>query len=645
MSETRVISIGDLNVEAGSGYLALFDQSFQQPEANITRIERDADASAVTKMTPGMLAYILQVVVDETGSPSADAVDARRRALMRALDTTAAPVTVTIENAAGTARRRCMNFVVRKPDQMVNTYGRGFAAQLEASDDVRWRSVESVSTSWTLDASATHVLTVAGDLETYPVIEIEPQSDKAVQRWEYRRRFVIEWHSTVGGLHTIDVTGGGLDTAALLSAGKVINETNIGVLFMGTAFVRRDYGGNFGSTGTTIWITANFTPTASCWLTFPASPTSTTLDVEDGLRLRPSGFLKVGEEIISYDGRTDKKIYNVVRGAYDTTADSYPAGTDLTEVYVGYILYGPNAVTPTPLPGAVDRSPTIDLDQSTNTTWRYINTKGFNLGPERPFGWGWTQWGATSGVVNYTAPSSALGGHSDLQLLPWTAMGLRPGEAEFASFSSRYAVPIGSVRVKGRRMVAASPARYPGSPKLWVLDDAYGQQATAWDAGSGAAPPPPNATFDVTYDVSNSGWDYAATSPTRLRWAFAGNNHVQADITEALVTFTALAVPTVTMGDEETDYDLDMTITNQTTGEGVSAVFPNMAPFETLVIDSEAQAVTYTGDGSNRYDVVRRDAPRTRFLRLVPGDNLLRFEEDGMGDMQVTVRYTPRWYA
>ena len=641
MSTTRVISIGDLNVETGSGYLAILDQSYPQPETTITRVERDVDSPLVTKVSPGLHVYILQIVVDETGSPSADTVDARRRALMRALDTTRAPVTLTIENAAGTARRRYMNVVVRKTDQLVSAHGRGFVAQLEAADDVRWRSVTDVTTSWTLTADATHTLSVEGDLETYPVIEIEPQTDRAAPVWQYRRRFVIQWNSIYGGTHPIEVTGGGMDTAALLTAGKVTDESSMKVMLDGSE-IPHAYGISFGSNSTTIWISPTFAPPGWCWLADDIGTWETTIAIEEGMRLRPSGTLQIDSEIITYSGRTDTRLYNVVRGAYDTTATGHNEHSGFVEVWAGYILYGPNAHAPT---SSVDRSPIIDLPFSTNNVWRYVKTTGFYDGAARPGGWGYTQWQATTGAVHFTAASTVYGGYSDYgEPLPWRALGLLPGMAQLASFSNRFAVPVKTVQVKGRRMIGASPARYPGTARLYFIDDTFSRIVEVWNVGDGAALPPPNAEFDVSYTTPDAG-TLAGSTYTRLRWATAGSNHVQADIQEMFVTFDPSAVPTVTTGDEETDYDLDMTITNQTTGEALTAAFPNMAPMKALVIDSRNQTVTYTGDGSNRYGVVSRNAPRPRFLRLEPGSNLLEFEEDGMGTVKVTVRYTPRWYA
>lgn len=641
---TRVISIGDLNVESGSGYEATLLQSYIQPEAVVTRAPRDHDSPAALHVAPGMSEYILTALVVGEGV-DADTLDARRRALMRALDTTRVPVTVTIENQTGTARRRYMNMVVIKPDQIAGQVGQGFAARMQPADDVRWRSVNSEFETFELTATATHSVSVSGDLDVLPQIHITPTSDKDVPRWEYRRRFIIDWRSETGGIHTVDVSGpDNLNTAALLSAGKITDETNIGVTFMNSAFVRRDFGG-FGGTTTKVWITVNFAPGAAVYLTAAVGASATTIAIEDGMRLPPSGALMIDSEIITYSGRTDTALHSVGRGAFDTTAASHGADSLARTVYVGYILYGPNATTPTPVPGRDDLLPNLDLELSTNDTWYYNSTRaGFNSGPTRPGAWKYSQWGGESNDLWYTSASTAAGGYSDLRTLPWRALGLRPGRAEMAFFSNRFALPISNVRVLGRRMVAADEETYPGAPRLTILDDAF-DQSTSWDAGAEVYPPPPNQTFDVSHNPILAGWEQfgGTLPPQRVRWGFVGTNHVQADIQEMYVSF--YDEPTVTLGAEDTDYDLDFTITNETTGEAITIQFPDMAPNETLVIDGEGRTVVYTGDGSTRYDVVSRNAPRPHFLSLAPGTNSLRFEEDGMGAMEVYLSWRPRWYT
>ena len=87
---TRVISLGNLNVEEASGYAVTLLQSYIQPEATITRAQRDDDSPVAIHVAPGISEYVLTALVLDDGND--DTLDTRRRALMRALDT-AAPST------------------------------------------------------------------------------------------------------------------------------------------------------------------------------------------------------------------------------------------------------------------------------------------------------------------------------------------------------------------------------------------------------------------------------------------------------------------------------------------------------------------------------------------------------------------------
>ena len=48
MAQTNIISVGNINTEPGSGYVAVFVQSFVPPESTVSRVARDTDAPIVT---------------------------------------------------------------------------------------------------------------------------------------------------------------------------------------------------------------------------------------------------------------------------------------------------------------------------------------------------------------------------------------------------------------------------------------------------------------------------------------------------------------------------------------------------------------------------------------------------------------------
>jgi hypothetical protein len=646
---TNVISVGNINVESGSGYFATLDQSFLQPENTISRVERDVDAPVVTNVALGLHVYYLKVLVLET---AADDLDARRRAILREFDTTRGPVTVVVENATGTARQRYMQFVVRKVDQVVEQMGRGFLAALEATDEVRWRSTLEEEEVWTVNASGTRSLTVAGDLDVYPVYTLTPNSGRIAPNWPYARRVFIEWRSPLGGRHPVDVTGGGLNTSALLAAEQISDESNIAVMLDGR-LVRHFYpdpvtspGDAFGTTQTRIWVDMEFRPAVYPVLGEYVSDVATTWRVQGDTGLPQSGTLKVEDEIVTYTSRAPGYLYGVSRGRWGTTAAAHNNWSEITHYQgVGWILYGPNAVTPENMKDddyRVLTQPPMFLTEaaSSNAIWNYQHFGG-SWQPRR-----WT-FASYLNNLSFVNESNAAGGYDTTLTTSWDALGLKAGWTSLSVYSLRVAVPIKSVRVQGRRMTRISPASAPNAPTLTALSDDQQARRIVWNAGEGASRDT-NEWFDVdSGDIRPEPFTEEAVlvGYNRLQWAVSQSSHLQADIQVMWVRLDDDYLPVVTLGTEQTDYDLDLTLANTTTGESITVQFPNLVEGESLVIDSQWQTVTYTLDGSNQYGTVRRDRPRPKFLKLVPGVNNFQITEAGMGELEIKVTYRPRWYA
>lgn len=639
---TSIISVGQLNTQPGSGLVAEFVQSFVPPELAIARVARDTDAPIATHVAQAPRVYYLQVLVEDAPP---DDVDARRRAILREFDSTRGPLTVVVENTTGTPRRRFMQFVVGRPNQVEGQFGQGFMAPIESYDKVYWQSTVLEEVTWTLDESGTRSLTVAGDLEVYPTYTVTPNTGKAAPNWPYWRLVLVEWNSPYGGKHAVDVSGGGLNTSALLSAGKITDASNIAVMMNGT--LRRHWyqesGANaFGTTATQLWIEMEPRPAVRPRLGKYVSPTDTTWVVVEDAGLPAAGTLRVGTEIVSYTSRGPGYLYGVKRGRYDTTAAEHTGGSSVTVFAgVGWILYGPDAVTPDSLKGVAYRNakrPIMVVPGSSNAVWRFNEFAG----AEQPQSWFYYSHLNSLAFVRETAET---GSYDSTWQYPWAAMGLASGWTSITSFSLRLAVPIKQTAAAGRYVARGNPATSPASPALvgWTDDGRSSASLLRWGTVERNA----NRAYEVgsgdvrPYDIDEN----PLPGFNKLQWSVSGASYLQADIQTLYVTFDETAAPVVTMSAEQTDYDLDLTLANTTTGESITAQLPNMAPGESLVIDSQAQTVVYTLDDSNQYPAARRDAPRPKFLRLVPGVNTFEISEEGMGEMEITVAYRPRWYA
>lgn len=643
MSTTVVVSVNDLNINApDGGYIATLVQSYVQPDAVLSQAQRDGDSPLATNVAPGALEFILTVLVDAR-TADADTVDARRRALLRALDTTAAPLTLVIKNAKGTARERYMRFVNMKADQVVGQFGEGFAARLVSADDVRWRSTARVELTQGFTETGTWVVNCLGDLDAWPTYTLKPLAPRETPVFPYFRAFTILWRSPWGGEHPVDITGGGLNTAALKTAGKVTNSTNIGVMFDGR-YVPFWYGGadgqpgGFNSTTTRLWVNATFSPATMAYTTSYVSETATTIYVRDDANLPQSGVLSLEGELITFAFRAPGVLYGVQRGALGSEAFDHVAGAEIEPIRVGMILYGPAGAVPAAARdyAYTTAKPPVFLDGvSTNATWHF-NGNFHDTTKTHPWRYDWF---GNSGTA-FVKASAADGSFSNVWGTPWTAMGFKPGWASYSSFRHEFAIPLKRARAIGRRRASGSAAQWPSTPKLYFDNPDTQSWRIMWDSGEGVervANPP----FDVTTADA-----VGAPLFNRIRWAFVLTNFVQTDIQQLYVTFHDGYLPVINVGDEDTGYDLDMRIENTTTGEALVAEHPNMVVGQGLVIDSELMTARY--GGQNVYSAVQRrgnNPIRPRFMRLVPGQNILTVTEEGMGSFEITISYEPRYYA
>lgn len=646
MGTTKVISIGTLNVEAGSGYVATLDMSFTQPGATVNRAQRDGDSPLATAVSPAVAVFTLAVVVDAAAAGSAEVEDARRRALMRALDTTlTGSVTVTIESAAGPARRRWMRFVVLKVDQAPNQFGWGFVASLESADDVRWCATTTEEVTWTFDESGTRVINNIGDLVAFPEVTARPTGVKTGGNWVYTRPFLVSWASPLSGPgHILDITGGGINTAALVTAGKIASAANMGVHMNGRYrpfwFGNADgQPGGFNSTTTRINVVANIPRQVVIQTDEYITEAATTWRVRSDGGLPPAGMLFVEGEYIYYQSRGPRVLYGVRRAQYGSEASEHAAGANAVVVAaVGYLLYGPNAAVP-------DSARTLDYllaqqleplpaNGSTSAEWVYnVFADG-----ERAGRWELTTIGNDRAFFKESTPD---GLYDTSRSWPWTAMGQDIGFLALSEFGVRFAIPIKEVTLSGRHWGKGSAAQYPNSAKLHALDDNEANRLLLWDSAAGVSRAA-NNTFSATVTLPTGD---GAPLYNRLSWGYGLSNFVQADIQSLTVRFQDGYLPSVDMGAEESRYDLDLEIWNQTTDDRMRIIYPNAIPGEGLIIDANAQTARNETTGQNEYAAVTTPWEQERFLTLAPGNNTISVSEDVMGTVEVTIRYQPRWYA
>lgn len=678
----RVVSFGGLNLRDGNGYTAALLKSFAQPGDGLSAVQRGRQAPVVTAINQTVYTLpVLQIEIED--DPTLHG--ARVAALMAALDTSNGAKALVIADIdpgweGDSARYLMVN--VQAVDQIDNGGGWAFAVTLVATNDNRWRLVQETSRNYTWTASAaTTVFNNAGELEVWPEITITPQTGKSTAGYTYKRHVIMAWQSPYPSAkyHPVELTDGtGLDTVALLAAGKITTSEDIRVVYRGK-IIPHWYGaddgvaGGFNHTATKIWVNADFDAGYTIRLAevIPLGSTKTTwklwakaLPNEGRLLFTDTG------EIITYKGFTPQTangnpgiIYNVERGEYGTTENGHTMTEPINaRTRLFDIVYGPSAgagfVATEEYNRDNARVPIIDKADSTNTEWVYDAmfrnrtiwyTDPYVSNYEDNSG-GWAYFGNNTRGL-YTHPTDATGtvyGTSE----SWTAMGFRaqPTPAATNTNGQYYAGPFPVINriqatARHKRFGAANPNLF-NYPVLFVHNAPHGTvpgQPNAFTIWQSAVQAVATSNSLVAIDESITSDDIS--NPRYIEFSVDGaTNTVQADIQSMTVTFASDRAPyTAVMSAEDSDYDMALKLENVTTGEYLNITMPNMKVGEDFVIDCEAGTVRH--NNVNQYQAVVPNAPRPYAFKLAAGNNTIKVTETGLTDVDIFMRFQTRWYT
>ena len=648
----RIISINDLNTDEGSGYTAVLEYSYSQPPLAISSVNREGDAPLATNVALGQ--YRPERITVSYQDP------ALRRPLLRALDTLNGAVAFTLADDDDDTPRYMM-LHVEKVDQQPDTHGYMFNVTTVAAEDVRWRDAEEQTVSWNATSSGSWTETDNdGDLDTYPVWKVTPRSTKSTApNFKYSRSVIVRWQAlnSTTGLYPINLTGdAGLNTAALVTAGKVIDSSDICVMVDGVVWphwfgATEGQAKGFNSTSTYIWVNLSFPRIAAVVAAESTAADATTIYFNPYLSSNyastppASGRIYVPDtgEIFYYGSLWEGNFDEIQRGVGGTTAADIPAHTHLEYLpHEIYILYGPNMIIPETLKrynydeSLLRQKPLIVNPNSTNSVWEYTTFRDGARTAE------WRYIGERGGN-QYTQETDETGVAGDF-VEPWTAMGFLSDHDSFGMYDNYFPVPVQIIDFTVRRIANGFQAANPGSPVLRVASENRQTIYRPFSAAAGASTIANNA-ISHTADFTSNFTGYRKDYLQRIQWAVENKTYVQADLQYMKVTFWSTRVPLVTVGAETSDYDLALRLENYTTGEYLDLYLPNMELDKSLIIDSYLQTAVYNGDGSNQYAAVRRNAPRAKFLRLVPGINNIRVYEEGLTDVDIDVTYRRRFYS
>lgn len=515
--------------------------------------------------------------------------------------------------------------------------------------DGRFLSTTDTGNTWLITATGqTKVINNAGDDDTYPVLTIKPTSAKS-DGYTKKRFIIVTWNSDLSATkYPVNLAGNsGFDTSAEVSGGDMqADGDDLRIIVDGNETDRWLSGMN--TSATKIWANLDFEAKEEFSIVnaIGSGDTVTELAVNENIvAMPPGGILLIGSELFVYSSKNNAtRIFSgVSRAQKGTSAGNHSQGATAQWIQHDIWMLYDNATTLGPMVDPADE-PVFELDTSDNET--HIYTAFGEDGVSRPGGWTQVNQAQYSGDLYYLYTGDA-GASAD----PWTGIGAFITATEPAIKSRYYSYynPCGLLSVQFVGDVKIVNISYGGTA-FAAFELYYYVKA---ENSAGTLTTIPFSTTPTSYGVTQA-WDTNVESvpagTTKLRFGldtlnYVGNitEHFEAeDVTINLIT---TQVPIATIGSEQENYPLGATITNNTTGEAIT-LSVNMTLNESLELDTNSKTVIYLLDGSSQLQALTLEGSvRRDWLRLVPGDNTLQFDDFGTGNVTLTTLHTMRWFS
>lgn len=535
-----------------------------------------------------------------------------------------------------------------------------------------WQAVTQDSTSWSVTASGdTDTITILGNDEAYPVLEITPTAFPA-GTWPYVQ-YVQEYPQSAYAWprRWLDVSGAtaaapwGMDTAALITGGKMQASSDPGgaggdirVLLDGR---RVDYwigGAGINTTDTRIFIVADQPVKREMTLltAIASSDTITTVDVAltaanlAAMKLtRATGRFIIDSEEFTYTSRTiltkTYRFNGVSQAERNTTQASHSVGATIRILpYDVQILYGNMTCAAQVMDDTY--KPVLNMTTSRNDSPVYATFASNDQ--KRAGSWKPTIYnpGTYKKSVTYTGDSN--GGDVD----PATAMGMSalaanvggvwkpssPSLAWVGAFPDAWSAII----TTGQKYIKNATTTWPSIAML----QSSGDGITWVNEINETAPASTDAGGFVA--TTNTASESVPNTSRFARFLFSGtvngaaNNEADWEIAGATVTL--VNPPLVTRRAELNIAHLDFTLTNTTTGDAFDVFLP-LIKDKTLYIDTDPDAPFATWRGQDVSGALTFNSIRAKWLALTPnggGINILTITGT-IGAMTIIIKHRARF--
>ena len=513
-----------------------------------------------------------------------------------------------------------------------------------------WHAVTASTDSLSLTASGDKKdLTVGGYSPTRLNISITPTTLPATG-YAYQRLYQLVNKAGYGyGIRPWCIA---LDTAALVTAGKMQADGDDIMVVVDGAVVNRWLGG-MNTSATHIWFNLNLAAgqTLELLTAVASSGGITTLyfkktaNNKSALTALPGrGFVQHGTEWFEYTGKDTAKytLTGVTRAALETTMQAHAAADSFAWIeHSIYLLYGNGSATAPALTDTDydDMKPVFDLVNSDNDTWVYTGSTKFHDpdNPNRTGAWkpSVTKVGNVSDIYEIKQNAASGDPAMGMRIGTWYKSGIVKSEKATISWLLNHPGGISTVTTVGQKY--RNTTLWPGTLAARLEKSSNG---STWAQVWSAATPTAEDTWEAVSEASASAGDKA-----NVRFILTGTFAAKADtdayfeVLTCTVEFVAANEPAGTLGTEVSNYLLDVTVKNNTTGDQLNLLFP-MKLNTALVLDCEAYSVEYGGvNAANSLNL--NDNSRSVWMRLNPNVTN-EIEITGVNIAQMTVAFS--WY-
>jgi hypothetical protein len=544
---------------------------------------------------------------------------------------TASEISQIYENGTVAGRARWVEALCTQafPLQIGGTpTDKGIVSNLAISGDIRWQSRDGDAYFFQpADDTWTHTINADSDSDVYPAILIEPTETKTGD-YAYKRFVPIKWRARQANIYPVLL--GTLDTATLIAAGKMQADGDDLRVFVDGIEVDR-WIQDINTASTEIWANMNFQNSVSATLSeaIGSGDAGETITCSTSIKGFPnSGIVQIDSEIFVYTSKnnTNKTLLGCTRAAKGTSAADHTVGDTVFWVqHDVWILYGNSSVS----------APSVDDDYqpafaltSTNTSWVYANFGDDNL---KRAG----RWQSQVILANPSNPTFYTANRGT-DASPWSEIGIyaksiqnygrwylfNPCYITNANFTNgeKYVNSAGYFDAKiessrdGATWFEEDTISEPGSTTTW----------TSWSDNEALR-------SLSTYVALRMG-----ESPNPVTGMYV-------EVSDVTITLNSSYTPVASIGGEQSNYNLDVTLENETTGQSIELLF-TMAEDQVLEVDTANKVITYQKDGSKQMQAITLvGGARKEWFKLQPGDNVINWSDTGTAGVNVALIFNRRY--